>query len=255
MPAKPKLLVLLAGAASIWGGTSALAAAPPRAELRDPGCQRAVDPPGRSVSITAVMRPMSGTERMALKFGLERRSPHGGSFTVLRGHNLGDWVHPADPTLGQLPGDEWMLKHNVVNLAGPAYYRFRVWFRWTGTGGRVLAKQAHLSAVCYQPEPRADLAVASLTITSVGQQRDRYVAVIRNGGATPAGSFTVELKVPNAAPQSADVLSLGSGASLHETFTGPACAAGGMVAVTADPSRQVDDANRKNNRLTVPCPG
>ncbi len=58
---------------------------------------------------------------------------------------------PANPTLGQNPADVWMLKQNVVNLAAPAAYRFRVWFRWTGGGGRVLARAMRVSPVCYSP--------------------------------------------------------------------------------------------------------
>jgi CARDB len=260
MPAKDKLIgplvvaVCAGGAISALAATSALAVTPPRAELRDQGCQRAVDPPGRAVTITAVMRPVSGTERMALKFELERRPPHGGMFTVLPGHNLGDWVHPADSTLGQLPGDEWMLRHNVVNLAGPAYYRFRVSFRWTGASGRVLAQRSRLSPVCYQPEPRADLSARSLAVTSLSPQQDRYVALIHNGGATAAGPFTVELNVPSASSQTADVGSLAPGANVRATFIGRVCSAGSSVTAIADPNRQVDDANRKNNTLTVVCP-
>jgi hypothetical protein len=213
-----------------------------------------VDPAGRAVAITAVMRPVSGTERMALKFELERRAPHGGAFTVLRGRNLGDWVHPADSSLGQLPGDEWMLKHNVVNLVGPAYYRFRVSFRWIGASGHLLAERARLSQVCYQPEPRADLSVRSIAVTSLSPQQDRYVVLIHNGGATAAGPFTVALNIPSAAAQTAAIGSLAPGAGLRETFTGPLCHAGSSVTAIADPSRQVDDANRKNNSLTVACP-
>jgi hypothetical protein len=260
MPAKDKLIAPLVAAVCVCGATSALAAAsalavaPPRAELTTPGCQRAADPSGRSVTITAVMRPVTGTERMALKFELERRAAHATMFRVLRGRNLGDWVHPADSTLGQLPGDQWMLRHNVVNLAGPAYYRFRVSFRWTGAGNRVLAERARLSPVCYQPEPRADLSVRSITVTPVGAGQDRYVTVIHNGGATPAGPFTVQLNPPSASPQTSDVPSLAPGASVHETFAGSLCHAGSSVTAIADPNRRVDDANRKNNTLTVACP-
>jgi hypothetical protein len=259
MPGKFKLRVVLALvlALSAWAMVavvSAGAASTPRAELRDLTCQRATDPPGRLVAITAVMRPVSGTERMALKSEIQRRVGVTGRFSVVRGRGLGQWIHPANPTLGQVSSDVWKFIYKVKNLSGPAYYRFRVWFRWSGSGGRVLSTASELSALCFQPEPRPDLAVRSITLTGLSGQRDRYVALVRNLGASAAGPFTIELQTPGSAPQSFDVESLSPGAGVRETFTGPACGVGGTVTATADPARQIDDANRRNNTLTVSCP-
>src|SRR5436305_852701 len=161
MSPKLKLVALVCVAATVpavaVAPAPAASARPPRAELGNFVCQRAVDPPAREVAVTATMRPVSGTERMALKFMLERRTPRRHRFTVLHGRGLDSWEYPDPPTLGQLPNDVWNLIHKVVNLAGPASYRFRVLFRWTGTGGRVLSQAARLSPVCHQPELRADL--------------------------------------------------------------------------------------------------
>jgi hypothetical protein len=206
------------------------------------------------VAISAVMRPVSGTSRMALKFQLERRIGRTGPFAAVHGKDLGTWVYPTSPaTLGQLPGDVWILKHNVVNLAGPEYYRFRVSFRWLGSDGRTLAQDARVSGLCYQSELRADLQVRSVTIKSLSPQTDRYTAVIRNSGLTAAGSFRVELRRPGAAPQSVVVPSLAPQTSVRETFSGPPCESGGAVTVVADTARLIDDRNRMNNALTVPC--
>jgi subtilase family serine protease len=91
-------------------------------------------------------------------------------------------------------------------------------------------------------------------VTALSGQRTRYVALIRNLGASAAGAFAVGLQTPGAVPQSFDVESLSPGAGVRETFTGPACPAGSKVTATADAARQIDDANRRNNTLTVPCP-
>ena len=41
-----------------------------------------------AIAVTAVMRPVSGTERMALKLGLERRTNRTAPFVRVRGHGL-----------------------------------------------------------------------------------------------------------------------------------------------------------------------
>lgn len=255
-PSCKRFLVAIAAAAlpACWA-TAAVASPTQRAELQDLVCQRAADPVGRGVTITAAMRPVSGTSRMALKFDLERRPGRAGPFNVLRGHDLGRWVYPTNPpTLGQLAGDVWMLKHNVVNLRGPDYYRFRVSFRWLGSDGRVLGQAVRLSPLCYQPEPRADLQVRSITVNQLTAQQDSYTALVHNGGATAAGRFSLELRTGSSAPQSLSVQSLPGQSTVEETFTGPACTPGSSVTVTADPDRRVDDFNRSNNVLTVACP-
>ena len=261
MPPKLNLTALVSVVAVATAAVSAVAVAPAlaasappaRAELVGFVCQRAVDPPARKVAITATMRPINGTHRMALKFMLERRTPQQRRFVVLRGRGLDSWVYPNPPTLGQLPNDVWNLTHKVVNLAGPASYRFRVRFRWIGSGGRVLSQTARLSPVCYEPELRPNLIVRSITINQLNAQRDRYQAVIKNGGLSAAGGFAVELALAGAVPETLTVPSLAPHASTTVTFTAPACTSGSTVSMIADPNRQVDDGHRADNALTVPC--
>jgi hypothetical protein len=230
-------------------------AAPARAELTGPGCRRAVDPAARAVTITAVMRPVTGTSRMSLKFGLERRIGRRGHFALMHSRNLGTWVYPTNPaTLGQNAADIWIRKQNVVNLARQAYYRFRVEFRWTGTDGRVLADVVRRGPLCYQPELRPNLAVGSIAIDSLGNQEDRYTTVVRNGGATASGPFALVLQPGTAAARSETVDSVAPGDFVREAFVGPTCAPGSSVTVTADPEGQVGDYDRADNTLTVACP-
>jgi hypothetical protein len=131
---------------------SADAAPAPRALLEGMVCARASNPLDRAVGITAVMRPVAGTERMELRFQLLRRPAGAPGFSEVQGGDLGVWRHPTDPaTLGQRPDDVWRLNKQVANLAGPAVYRFRVTFRWKGTSGRVLEHLVRLSELCSQP--------------------------------------------------------------------------------------------------------
>jgi CARDB len=230
--------------------------APPRTQLGTFICQTALRPGARTVSVTAVMRPLTGTSGMSVMFDLLRERKRGGSFTAVRGHDLGKWIHPDNPTLGQLPGDIWDVTQKVTNLVAPALYRFRVHFRWSGAKGRRLRDVAELGPVCYQPELRADLTVRSLVVRPVkgSPPQDRYVAMIGNRGATGAGPFDVELVEQGVAPQSLSVSWLGAHATARETFAGPPCAPGSVVTVTVDPTGAVDDYARANNTLVTTCP-
>jgi hypothetical protein len=145
--------IALVGAASAALTVPAGAAAPPRASLEGMVCARGANPLDRAVAIVAVMRPLPGTERMELRFQLERRAAGTQGFTEVRGGDLGQWRHPTDPpTLGQRPDDVWRLNKEVANLTGPAVYRFRVTFRWTGSGGHALGRMVRLTAPCVQPQ-------------------------------------------------------------------------------------------------------
>src|SRR5689334_20948876 len=164
------LVVLAAGvaAAVIGARTASGASAPaPRDELRSFVCQKALDPPARGVSIQAVMRPLSGTAKMQMRFDLMRQWKRDGPFRLVRGRLLGSWITPADPTLGQRPGDVWIVNHPVVDLGAPATYRFRVSFRWIDSHGQQLDSAVQSSPNCWQPEQRADLLVRSVSVTSL----------------------------------------------------------------------------------------
>ena len=94
---------------------------------------------------------------MAMRFDLLMSSNDGSAPKVVSSGDLGVWITPKNPTLGQLPGDVWKLQKSVVNLAAPATYRFRVTFRWIGAGGHTLGTAVRLSPRCQQRELRPDL--------------------------------------------------------------------------------------------------
>jgi CARDB len=252
---------LLAGVVALAGACTsapvlAVAATPPSTQLTNPGCHRAMLPSARKIAITGVMRPVSRTNSMEMMFDLQRSKHRAGPFSSVHGRGLDRWVHPPNSTLGQRAGDIWKFDQKVSNLAGTAYYRFRVRFRWLGSNGHSLGTVEDVSPVCYQPELRADLIVRSLAATPVsgGPTQDRYVAWIGNRGATGAGPFQVTLAVPSAPTQSATVGWVRPHSRVREVFTGPACTPGDQLTVTADPSGTVLDYNRANNTLNTPCP-
>jgi len=231
-------------------------AVPPRSHLRSFVCQRAVDPVGRTIKVTAVMRPVAGTLRMAVRFDLVSRSRTGGAFSPVRGGDLGTWLSPIDqPTLGQRPGDVWVVSHPVAALPAPATYRYRVVFRWTGAKGRVLATTTRVTANCFEPELRPDLSVKSISVQSIlGKPNlDSYVVLLKNGGATAAGPFTVEFAVPGRIVDRT-VRRLAAHSTRTEIFQGPLCSAGADPTVTVDPAHRILDLHPNNNTLKATCP-
>ncbi|HEX8976126.1 MAG TPA: CARDB domain-containing protein [Solirubrobacteraceae bacterium] len=228
----------------------------PRADLRDFSCQRAMDPANRSIAADVVMRPVSLTQHMAVRVDLLVSRGPGAAVKSLRAGDLGQWIHPENPTLGQLPGDVWTLQKSVLALRAPATYRLRVRFRWEGANQAILATATRYSPRCVEPELRPDLAVRSITVASApGHSDTLYTARIVNAGNSAAGPFDV-LFAPRdgSAGATQTVSSLGAHSWLTATFTGSACNASAPPTITADPAGQVDDLNRANNALTATCP-
>jgi hypothetical protein len=237
----------------------------PRALLDSFACHQAPLPADRSVSVRAVMRPVTGTQRMQMRIELLSRAPGGAAFADVPGV-VYSWISPGDPTLGRRPGDVWIVPDQVHNLPAPFAYRYRVSFRWTGTHGRVLATRMERSPVCHQPAFRPDLTVSSITVQPIAGKphKDQYVAVIANQGVgpTPAGfavSFTPAASlIPGAAPvtSSKSLPPLGIGATEDVAFAGPACTAATAPTVVVDPGHTVAESNFANNSLTVAptCP-
>jgi hypothetical protein len=251
--------LLLAGA--ILAAGSALPAtlargADQHTSLKDFACRPAVKPARRVVSVTAVMRPIPGTARLAMRFQL--LSTKSGLVTALRGGDLGNWISPNPTTLGQRSGDVWILKHPVTVVPVGSTYRFRVSFRWIGAGGRQLATSARTTASCWQPYVRPDPLVQSISVGPAPNDpsQNQYVVWIANDGLTAAGSFQVAFAPASAlSKQTVTVPQLDPGQALSVTFIGPVCTAASAPTITLDPGQQVPDANRANNSMTASCPG
>jgi hypothetical protein len=124
---------------------------PARASLEGFACQRAANSLDRAIQVTAVMRPMTGTQRMQMKFVLLRRRSGAQRFAPVQGRDLGVWLDPNPVTLGQRPNDVWRLKKVVANLGGASAYRLRVALHWIGSPGTVLGHTVLFTPLCTQP--------------------------------------------------------------------------------------------------------
>jgi hypothetical protein len=237
----------------------------PRAQLDSLVCHKAPARADRSVSVRAVMRPVTGTQKMEMRFELlSRTGGPGASFVDLPG--LGSWIAPPDPTLGQNARDVWIVPDTVTNLPSPAVYRYRVSFRWTGAAGRVLARRTRTTGDCRQPAFHPDLLVSSISVQPIAgmPKKNQYVATIDNIGVGPTqGGFAVSF-TPGAsltagmapATQTKYLPALAAGATNVISFAGPACTAATAPTVVVDPGHTVGESNFANNSLSVDptCP-
>jgi hypothetical protein len=232
---------------------ASVSADPPRSQLTRFMCVTAPDPVSRAISVTAVMRPLSHTSKLQIKFQLYSRSSSARPFTRVRGGDLNRWVSPSDPTLGRRSADVWSVIKQVVDLKAPADYRLRAIFRWIGSHNKVLGTSVRTSANCYEPELRPDVRVKTITVEAIpgNPNANTYVAVIGNRGATAAGPFQVQF-IDGSVVKSRSVTTLPAHSTIRQRFVGPVCTSG-PATVNADPVGAVDDYDRANNSLTVTC--
>lgn len=226
-----------------------------RASLTTFVCHRALNPSKRLVSITAVMRPVSGTVRLNMRFQLLGNDL--GRVVAVRGGDLGSWITPSPITLGQNPNDVWILRHPVTGIAVPAVYHFRVSFRWTGSDNRTIFSTVRLSPNCWQPDMRPDLVVESIDVQPVAgnSSEDRYVALIENSGLTEARNVEVLFAGGGAGTdQTATIPRLRAHALHREAFIGPACTSSYAPTVTVDPDHDINDLDPSDNSLMATCP-
>jgi CARDB protein len=227
----------------------------PAAQLVSFGCQRNLQPMLRAVSVTGVMRPVAGTAHMQMRFDLMTSQRRLGRYRTLRGANLGVWLSPRDPTLGTHPDDQWQVPHPVVEPPAPAFYKFRVSFRWLDKDSHRLAQFTLTSGICHQLELRPDLVAQSLTVAPAPMAgQDDFLALVRDQGLTGAGPVEVQLTLPDGTKATRQILWLGAHRAREIQFAAPACAAGSTLTLSVDPGMAVDDFDRANNTLTVSCP-
>jgi hypothetical protein len=144
----------IAAAAAVAAPALAGAATPvpPRVQLKGFACQRNSTSFSRYIEVAAVMRPVSGTKHMQMKFQLLLKAPRHHRFVDVSGGNLGKWIHPTNrtPPLGERPGDVWTVVKQVVNLSAPATYRLKVTFQWLGSGTKPLGTVKQQTRDCAQ---------------------------------------------------------------------------------------------------------
>jgi len=218
---------------------------PTRASLE--ACQAGAAPLERVAEFGAQMGALPGTKRMQVRFDLQERVP-GARFRAIQAPGLGVWRTSAAGV------DIFRYRKQVANLDAPAHYRAVVRFRWLA-GRKVVRQATRRTAICKQPDARADLALGAVTAEHTGERNmARYVLAVRNDGRSASGPFTVGLSVGDDPRPAQTVEGLEPGAQRTLTFAGPRCDAGRPLRVSLDADLIVDESDEADNLRSIACP-
>ncbi len=99
----------------------------------------------RSATFAGEMTAIPGTTRMEMRIDVLERAYGETAYRTVSAPGLGVWRSSA-------PGVKvYKYLKQVTNLAGPAFYRAAVRFRWVGSKGRLLAATELHTRRCEQP--------------------------------------------------------------------------------------------------------
>jgi hypothetical protein len=116
-------------------------------------CTSSTLPAQRSVTFSAQMTAVAGTQRMAMRIELQERAP-----SPAGDASQAPFRPVSAPGLGVWRSSEAGVKiyryvKQITGLSAPATYRAVVRFRWLGARGRVLRRAALRTATCAQAAP------------------------------------------------------------------------------------------------------
>jgi hypothetical protein len=114
-------------------------------------CIPSVNQADRSVTFTAQMTAVEGTQRMAIQFEVQERSPTDTAYHTVVAPGLSDWRSSEQRV------KIYKYVKQVTNLAAPAVFRAQVRYRWLDARGHVIKRAQRRTPVCVQPVdiPRA----------------------------------------------------------------------------------------------------
>jgi hypothetical protein len=228
--------------AALWGGAIATAQAPELA-AKVAACETGPDAGDRFAVFTGSM-PRDGAVAMAMRFDLYERLP-GGDFEPVALPNWGVWERTSKKGV---PG--FIFTKRLEQLAAPAAFRAVVSYRWYDAKGRVAETARRTTAVCRQPDWRADLHVRRVMIPS---DDGPTKVVVSNTGRGPAGPFSVNVARSDFV-KGASVAGLPAGAQATIGVSLGRCKPGESITVTLDPAEAVDEADEDDNTATFACP-
>ena len=235
-------------ALAVLGIAAPAAAAPDATPIKGvlESCHTGAGPLDRYAVFFAQMGTIHASKKLQLRFDLYQRLPGAKGFTPLPAPGLGVWRSST--------ADIFRYRKQVAGLQAPGAYRAVVRFRWLAADGTTLRTTRRTSATCRQPDPGADLAVGGVGARDAGSGRYQYAVEVRNLGNGDAGAFEVALTVGAAQQPTETVESLAAGARTSVTFVGPKCSPGEQLTVQLDPTGQVPESDRGNDRKVVQCP-
>lgn len=213
-------------------------------------CLTGADPDVRSAAFTGSMPALTATKRMQMRFGLQQRlgSSPKASFKKVAVPSWNGWV-TSDP--GR---QGFVFTKRVEALTAPAAYRATVTFRWVDARGHTQKTVTRTTPVCEQPDPRADLVLASLSATPVGNGQAAYAISVENDGLTEADPFAVTLTIDGQVSNPLTLGPIAPGAQATGSLAAPRCTPGSTITVTLDVAGTVDESVESDDVVQRSCP-
>lgn len=213
-------------------------------------CTTGADPDARAAAFTGSMPATASSRRMQMRFQLQQRigSSTRAPFRKVAVPGWSAWV-TSDP--GR---QGFVFTKRVEALSAPAAYRAAVTFRWLDARGHAQKTATRTTAACEEPDPRADLVLASLTAAPVSATQAVYTISVENDGLTDADPFAVTVTVDG---RVSDPLTLGPvapGAQSTGSLSAARCAPGSTITVTLDVAGTVDESDEADDTIQQACP-
>jgi len=244
------LLALLLAAAL---GAPAAARADSHVEVDVTKCKTGSRSKDRSATFKAIMRSVSGTDHMAMRFKLlaqtEGPGSGGGSASgsqAVASSKFAVW-HKSHSDVAR-----YVYSQTVKRLKQGTSYRMRVKFRWYDADGNVIRKISRLSPACAQePRARPNLRVSAVSaFPGPAPGTAIYAVSVANPGEGPADAFTVALFVDGGLADSRTIEGLDSGESATIDLNGPACR---RMSAVADSEHAIAETDEDDNALVSSC--
>jgi hypothetical protein len=187
--------------------------------------------------------------RMQMRFRLQVSTPDAPDWVRLSVPGFSAWV-TSDPDRTR-----YVYAKRVEALLAPAAYRVQLRFRWLDAAGLVLRTAQEISRPCRQPDPRPDLRVVGLSAWPGDSAASlRYAVSVRNTGRGDAAASAVTLALPDGTTLRGAVPPIAPGEREVVFLSGPACARGDSLRVTADADDAVDEVDERGDPVTLACP-
>jgi hypothetical protein len=197
-----------------------------------------------SAAFYARMRPVSGADRMWMRFSVQEK--HAGGYEPLHARGLSRW-HRSNPGVSAFG-----YRQAVRGLKPGGVYRARVSFRWYSATGELVERTRRTTRACRQfhEVPNLTSSVAGYEATKVPGVL-RYLMRIANTGVARAVDVEARLSVDGGVVDTVTIASLEPGTSREVAVLGPACTS--SVSSLADPDGVIVESSEDDNANTVAC--
>jgi CARDB protein len=249
--------IILTAACAILATTAAAGAVPAPAPTPTPGrvaatlttCHVSAELADRYATFAAQMVATPATQEMSLRLQLYEHTAGTPGYRLITGvPGFGVWESSA-PGIGV-----FNYSQEVTSLVAPASFRVQVGYRWLDASRRVIRRTTRTTVACAEPAQLATLVAGAVSISpgpSAGSAT--YDVTVRNDGGQAAGPFAVSLSVAGTPLADQTIADLEPASRTVVEFAGPACPAGGTLAVAVDPAGRVPQSTTVGDTRIVTC--